>query len=172
VYRWFRARGLPRVDAEGRIVRWYVLFADIDERKKAEEKLQRSEWYLLEAQRLGHSGSWSLDVSSGIVTTSPEMFWAFGVNPGEDCSSPDFWFNRIHPEDRKRVRDLFERCVIEKTDYEADYRLLLPDGTINYQHSIGRPVVNEKGDLMEFVGTAMDVAQRGNERSPRAPRPE
>ena len=160
VYRWFRARALPQVDAEGRIVRWYVLLADIDERKHAEEKLQRSEWYLLEAQRLGHSGSWSLDVSSGRVTTSPEMFRSFDVKPGEDCSSPDFWFNRIHPEDRKRVRDLFERCLTEKSDYEADYRLLLPGGSIKYQHSIGRPIVNEAGNLVEFVGTAIDVSEQ------------
>jgi PAS domain S-box-containing protein len=160
VYRWFRTRGLPQVDTDGRVVRWYVLFADIDERKKAEENLERSEWYLLEAQRLGHSGSWSLDVSSGSVTTSPEMFRSFDVKPGEDCASPDFWFNRIHPEDRKRVRDLFERCLTEKTDYEADYRLLLPDGSIKYQHSIGRPIVNEAGNLVEFVGTAIDVSEQ------------
>src|SRR5467141_159156 len=130
------------------------------ERKKAEENLRRSEWSLLEAQRLGHSGSWSVDVSSGIVTTSPEMLRSFHVKPGDDCSSPDFWFNTIHPEDRKRIRDLFERCVIEKTDYEAHYRLLLPNGTIKYQHSIGRPIVNEKGDLVEFVGTAIDVTEQ------------
>jgi PAS domain S-box-containing protein len=160
VYRWFQVRGLPLRDSDGRTVRWYVLLTDIDERKQAEEKLRRSEWSLLEAQRLGHSGSWSLDISSGRVTTSPEMFRTFGVKPGEDCSSPDFWFNRIHPEDRKRVRDLFERCVVEKSDYEAEYRLLLPGGTINYQHSIGRPIVNEKGDLMEFVGTAIDVTEQ------------
>jgi PAS domain S-box-containing protein len=134
------------------------------ERKKAEENLRRSEWSLLEAQRLGHSGSWSLDVSSGMVTTSPEMLRSFDVKPGDDCSSPDFWFNRIHPEDRKRVRDLFERCVMEKTDYEAHYRLLLPDGTIKYQHSIGRPIVNEKGDLVEFVGTAIDVTEQAQAR--------
>src|SRR5467141_2665047 len=134
------------------------------ERKKAEENLRRSEWSLLEAQRLGHSGSWSLDVSSGIVTPSPEMLRSFDVRPGDDYSCPDFWFNRIHPEDRKRVRDLFERCVMENTDYEADYRLLLPDGTIKYQHSIGRPIVNEKGDLVEFVGTAIDVTEQAQAR--------
>jgi PAS domain S-box-containing protein len=134
------------------------------ERKKAEENLRRSEWSLLEAQRLGHSGSWSLDVSSGIVSSSPEMHRAFDVKPGDDCSSPDFWFNRIHPEDRKWVRDLFERCVMEKTDYEAHYRLLLPDGTIKYQHAIGRPIVNEKGDLVEFVGTAIDVTEQAQAR--------
>src|SRR3984893_15937930 len=134
------------------------------ERKKAEENLRRSEWSLLEAQRLGHSGSWSLDVSSGIVSSSPEMHRAFDVKPGDDCSSPDFWFNRIHPEDRKRVRDLFERCVTEKTDYEAHYRLLLPEGTIKYQHSIGRPIVNEKGDLVENFGTAIDVTEQAQAR--------
>jgi PAS domain S-box-containing protein len=134
------------------------------ERKQAEENLRRSEWSLLEAQRLGHSGSWSLDVSSGMVTTSPEMLRSFDVKPGDDCSSPDFWFNRIHPEDRKRIRDLFERCVMEKTDYEAHYRLLLPDGTIKYQHSIGRPIVNEKGDFVEFVGTAIDVTEQAQAR--------
>jgi len=134
------------------------------ERMKAEENLRRREWSLLEAQRLGHSGSWSLDVSSGIVTFSPEIHRSFGVKPGDDCSSPDFWFNRIHPEDRKRVRDLFERCVMERSDYEARYRLLLPDGTIKYQHSIGGPIVNEKGDLVEFVGTAIDVTEHAQAR--------
>jgi PAS domain S-box-containing protein len=139
---------------------------DITAAKQAEDKLRRNEWNLLEAQRLGRSGSWSLDVSSGTVTTaSPEMFRAFGVKPGEDCSSPDFWFNRIHPEDRKRVRDLFERCLVEKTDYEAEYRLLLPDGTISYQHSLGRPIVNEAGDLVEFVGTAIDVTEQHEARA-------
>jgi PAS domain S-box-containing protein len=160
VYRWFHARGLPLVDPDGRIVRWYVLLTDIDERKQAEDKLRRSEWSLLEAQKLSHSGSWCLDISSGIVTTSPEMFRTFGVKSGEDCSNPKFWFDRIHPDDRKRVRDLFERCLIEKQNYEADYRLLLPDGTVNYQHSVGRPIVNDKGDLVEFVGTAMDVTEQ------------
>jgi PAS domain S-box-containing protein len=133
---------------------------DITAAKQAEEKLRRNEWNLLEAQRLGRSGSWSLDVSSGTVTNTPEIWRAFGVKPGEDCSSPDFWFNRIHPQDRKRVRDLFERCLVEKTDYEAEFRVLRPDGTISYQHAIGRPIVNEAGNLVEFVGTSIDVTEQ------------
>lgn len=159
-YHWFRARGMPLRAADGRGIRWCALFVDIDERKRVEVKLRRSERSLLEAQRLGHSGSWSFDVSSGVVTTSPEMFRAFDVRPGEDSSCPDFWFSRIHPDDRKRIRDLFERCVFEKTDYEADYRLLLPDGTIQHQHSIGYPVLNEAGDLVEFAGTAIDTTEQ------------
>ena len=159
-YHWFRARGMPLGAADGCGIRWYVLLVDIDERKQAEVKLRRSERNLLEAQRLGHLGSWSLNMSSGVVTTSPEMFRAFDVRPGEDYSSPDFWFSRIHPEDRKRVRDLLERCVLEKIDYEADYRLLLPDGRIKHQHSIGYPVLDQAGDLVEFTGTAIDTTDQ------------
>jgi PAS domain S-box-containing protein len=133
---------------------------DITAAKQAEEKLRRNEWNLLEAQRLGRSGSWSLDVSSGTVTNTPEIWRAFGLKPGEDCSRADFWFDRIHPEDRKRVRDLFERCLVEKTDYEAEFRVLRPDGTISYQHAIGRPIVNEAGNLVEFVGASIDVTEQ------------
>jgi PAS domain S-box-containing protein len=133
---------------------------DITAAKQAEEKLRRNEWNLLEAQRLGRSGSWSLDVSSGTVTNTPEIWRAFGVKPGEDCSRSDFWFNRIHPEDRKRARDLFERCLVEKTDYEAEFRVLRPDGTITYQHAIGRPIVNAAGNLVEFVGASIDVTEQ------------
>ena len=157
VYRWFHVRASALRNAEGEIQRWYALFTDIDESKQAEAKLRRSEWNLLEAQRLGHSGSWSLDVASGIVTGSPEMRRVFGATDGDDPSQPDFWFDRIHPEDRPRVRELFEQCVAEKREYQADYRLLLPDGTIRHQHSRGNPIVNEAGHLVEFVGTAIDT---------------
>ena len=157
VYRWFHVRASALRNAEGEIQRWYALFTDIDESKQAEAKLRRSEWYLLEAQRLGHSGSWSLDVASGIVSGSPHMRRVFAATDGDDPSRPDFWFDRIHPEDRTRVRELFEQCVAEKREYQADYRLLLPDGTIRHQHSRGNPIVNEAGHLVEFVGTAIDT---------------
>lgn len=160
VFRWFVARSIPGRNTEGRIIRWYAILFDIDVRKKTEEKLRRSEWNLLEAQRLGHSGSWSLDVASGIVSSSPEMLRVVDPQPGEDYMRPDFWFNRIHPEDRNRVREHFERCVREKIDYQADFRVVVPDGTIKYHHSIGYPILNESGDLVEFVGTAIDVTEQ------------
>ena len=94
------------------------------------------------------------------MTNTPEIWRAFGLKPGEDCSRPDFWFDRIHPEDRKRVHDLFEKCLVEKTDYEAEFRVLRPDGTISYQHAIGRPIVNQAGNLVEFVGASIDVTEQ------------
>jgi len=100
------------------------------ERKQAEEKLRRSEADLLEAQRLTLTGSWKHVISSGRVEVSPEIHRIFGTLPDEDTADAAFWFSRIHPEDRKRTLELFAKCEIEKTDYQADYRLLFPDGTL------------------------------------------
>jgi PAS domain S-box-containing protein len=136
------------------------------EQIKAEEtKLRRSEADLYEAQRLSHTGSWKHDVSSGKVTVSPEVHRIFGVTADEDTSAVEFWLNRNHPEDRTRIRELFERSEIQKTDYQADYRIVLPGGAVKHLHANGHPVVNDSGDLVEFVGTVMDVTEQHEARA-------
>ena len=160
VYRWFHARGLPQRDVKGRIVRWYFLLTDIDDRKQAEEKLRRSEASLHDAQRISRTGSWRHDFSSGTIIVSPELNRIFGNKIDEDASTPELYFSRIHPEDGKRIQELFERSEIQKTDFQADYRLVLPDGTIKHVHSIGRPILNGQGNLVEFVGTTTDITER------------
>src|SRR5580704_16681423 len=130
---------------------------DVSDRKRAEKKLRRSEESLLETQKLSHTGSWRHDVASGEVTVSPEIYRIHDIKPEDNASNTEFFFNKFHPEDRKRVVDLFERAEIEKTEFQVDYRIVLPDGTIKHLHTIGRPILNESGDLVEFAGTAMDV---------------
>jgi PAS domain S-box-containing protein len=130
---------------------------DTTESKRVEKKLRRSEESLLEAQKLSHTGSWRHDVASGAVTVSPEIYRIHDIKPDDDASNMEFFFSKFHPEDRQRVVDLFERSEIERTEFQVDYRIVLPDRTIKNLHTIGRPVLNESGDLVEFVGTAMDV---------------
>ena len=130
---------------------------DTTESKRAEKKLLRSEESLLEAQKLSHTGSWRVDVASGAVTVSPEIYRIHDIKPDDDASNTQFFFTKFHPEDRKRVVELFERVQIEKTEFEVDYRIVLPDGSIKHLHTIGRPILNDSGELAEFVGTAIDV---------------
>jgi PAS domain S-box-containing protein len=130
---------------------------DTTEGKRAEKKLRRSEESLLEAQKLSHTGSWRHDVASGAVIVSPEIYRIHDIKPDDDASNTEFFFSRFHPEDRKRVVDLFERAELQKTEFQVDYRIVLADGTIKHLHTIGHPILNESGDLVEFVGTAMDV---------------
>jgi PAS domain S-box-containing protein len=159
-YGWFMAQYKPLLDERGEVIRWYATGTDIDDRKRAEEKLQRSEWNLLEAQRLGRTGSWSIDISSGIVTASPELLRLVGFKTGEDYSTKDHYSNKMHPEDRERVLERFERCVNERIDFDAHYRMLGGDGAIKYMHSIGYPVLNETGALVEFVGAVLDTTEQ------------
>jgi len=130
---------------------------DTTESKRLEKKMRRSEESLLEAQKLSHTGSWRHDVASGAVIVSPEIYRIHDIKPDDDASNTEFFFSRFHPGDRKRVVDLIERAEIEKTEFQVNYRIVLPDGTIKHLHTIGHPILNESGDLVEFVGTAMEV---------------
>ena len=159
-YRWFQSRGLPLRDAEGRIVRWYNLLTDIDARKQSEEKLRRSEADLLEAQRLSHSGSWRHDLASGAFTVSPEVLRIRGVESAEPLSTIDRMYSGIHPDDRSRVRETYEAAQMRKGEFDAEYRIVLRDGTIKHLHTIGHPVLNESGDVVEYIGTGMDVTEQ------------
>ena len=152
--------GHPVLSPSGDLVEFVGTLMDISERKRAEKKLRRSEESLLEAQKLSHTGSWRHDIASGTVTVSPEIYRMHDIKPDEDASNTEFFFSRFHPEDRKRVVYLFERAEAEKTEFEVGYRIVLPDGTIKHLHTIGRPVLNESGELVEFVGTVIDVTER------------
>jgi PAS domain S-box-containing protein len=157
--------GHPIRNESGDLVEYIGTTTDITERKHAEEALRRSEADLLEAQKLSHTGNWRHELSSGTVTASPEMLRVWGVKPDEDHSRAEFWFDRIHPQDRERIRELFERSVIQRTEYQADYPIVLPDGTINHIHVIGHPILSDSGELVEFVGTTMDVTEQHNARN-------
>jgi PAS domain S-box-containing protein len=164
VYRWFHSRGLPLRDCEGRIVRWYNLLTDIDERKTVAENLRRSEESLLEAQRLSHTGSFKHDVLTGALIASPEVYRIYGIDPNGG-SNTEFFFTGLHPEDRKGARELFERTIREKTPFKSDHRVLLQDGSIKYLHSAGHPLTDESGEVVEVVGTIMDVTEQWNARA-------
>jgi DNA-binding NtrC family response regulator/PAS domain-containing protein len=141
------------------------LTKEIVERKKADEKLRRSEAYLLEGQRLVHMFSWARDAATGRVTSSPEVRNIFGAAPGEDVGTTEFFLGRIHPEDRPGAERHFADAAITKASYESDYRIILPDGSIKNIHTIGHPVISQSGDIVDYVGTAMDVTEQRRART-------
>jgi PAS domain S-box-containing protein len=134
---------------------------DITERKRAEASLRQTEAYLEEAQRLSHTGSWAWNVARREnVHWSQEHYRLFGLDPKSDSPSFETAYQRIHPEDRAIFNKEVEQAIRERSDFEVDFRTVLPDGSTKYVHSVGHPVFSASGELVEFVGTGMDVTER------------
>ncbi len=126
-----------------------------------EEKLQRSEAYLAEAQRLTHTGSWAWGVAGrDAVHLSEEWYRIYGFDPEKDPPAWEERLQRVHPEDRARWQGTIDRAIAEKSGYEVEFRILLPGGTVKYIHTVGHPVLNASGDLVQFVGSSMDITER------------
>jgi PAS domain S-box-containing protein len=140
-----------------------IAFAlDLSAPKRAEQALRQSEAYLAEAQRLTHTGSWAYNYVRGEYTyCSDEQFRLYGLDPGQGrLPRLEETASLYHPEDRERMLDFVGQVVREKRAYTADYRILLPNGRVRYVHSIGHPVLDEGGELLEHVGTMVDVTER------------
>jgi PAS domain S-box-containing protein len=138
------------------------LTKEVLQRQRAEEALRRSEGYLANAQRLTRTGSWAWNVATGqSVYWSQENYRLLGFDPEEGIPSDEAFYQRIHPEDRDRVRreTILDR-LDESTHFDVEFRIVLPGGAIRYVRSTGHAVRNISGDLEEYVGTSIDVTER------------
>jgi PAS domain S-box-containing protein len=135
---------------------------DITERKRAEEALRRSESYLAEAQRLSHTGSWARSLRRPEDSYwSAEGYRMFQVDPaGPPARVVHEMRERIHPDDRPRLKEAAEQAIRDKADFEVNYRALMPDGSVRYIHTVGQPVTDAAGEVTELVGTVIDVTER------------
>jgi PAS domain S-box-containing protein len=108
---------------------------------------------------LSHTSSWAWDVRrQKFVYRSAEVYHLFGLDAGNVRQR--VFRDRILPEDRSRVVEVAQRAIREKADFEIDFRIALPDGSIKRVHSVGHPVVNGEGDVIELVGTHVDVTEQ------------
>jgi PAS domain S-box-containing protein len=144
-----------------------LLTSSVDKRFAAqtlelqEEKLQRSEAYLTEAQRLTHTGSWAWRVAGrDTLHLSEEWYRIYGFDPENGPPAFEQLLQRTHPEDRAKWKGAIDRAIDGKSDYEVEFRILLPDGATKYIHTVGHPVLNASGDLVQFVGSSTDITER------------
>jgi GAF domain-containing protein/DNA-binding CsgD family transcriptional regulator len=134
----------------------------------AQIELRRNEAFLAEGQRLSQTGSWRWRVSEKTHFWSEENFRIFGFDPPKTNLSTRLLCQRIHPEDRAPFRRIVSRAVSKESDFKCDFRILQPGEIVKYIHCVGHAVYDEAGDLIEFVGTSMDVTQRKRDEDEKA----
>jgi PAS domain S-box-containing protein len=127
------------------------------------EGLRRSEAYLAEAQRLSHTGSFGWRLSTGEILWSEETFRMFQY---DQTTKPtmELVLQRVHPEDATFVKQTIERASSDGKDFDHEYRLLMPDGSVKYVHVVARAVSDELGGI-EFVGAVMDITEQHQSRA-------
>jgi PAS domain S-box-containing protein len=152
--RYIRCVGVPLV--ENQSLKKYVGSAlDVTEHEVLTQELLRREAYLAEAQRLSHTGSFGWRPDTGEIVWSDETYRIFEYDPAEK-PTVSILLQRTHPQDRAFVQQVIENVSKSGTDFEHEYRLVLPDGRVKHVHAIGHATQNASGDR-EFVGAVTDV---------------
>ncbi|MDO8313185.1 MAG: PAS domain S-box protein, partial [Sideroxyarcus sp.] len=131
---WVMTTIVPYVNNEGKPEQYVAIRTDITERKQAELELQHNQELLNEAQRLGQLGSWELNLVSGGLRWSDEVYRIFELDPAQFSPTYENFLNVIHPDDIDKVRQAYERSLEDRQSYDIEHRLLLADGRVKWVH--------------------------------------
>jgi PAS domain S-box-containing protein len=153
-----QSQGDVKRDTSGRPIQMFGTVQDITDRKRAEEALQQSQFYLVEGQRLAHMGSWGFEPAGFFDYWSRELFQIYGLDPAKEPPSLEEYLASIHPQDCEFMRSLINRMIAEATGCDVTKRIVRPNGDIRFVRCVGVPVV-ENGKLKKIVGTAIDVTE-------------
>jgi PAS domain S-box-containing protein len=145
--------------AEGEALKGFLGTAiDITEQELLTQELERRQAHLTEAQKLANTGSWVLRVSDrNAAHLSEEWYRIYGFDPAEGAPTREEYLERVHPEDRLKCKCMSERAIVEKADYDQEFRVILPNGMVRWIHTLGHPVLFSTGDLEGFIGSSTDI---------------
>ena len=148
-------------------LRTLIAFEDIDARKcsqiklqQSEHSLRRSEGYLAKAETLARIGSWAYETASRkLVYLSQGWYRIYGFDPKDGIPTWEEGLQHVHPEDRAELLATIRRAIAQKSDYDVEFRILIPRAPIKFVRSVGEPVLGPSGEVLQFVGVAMDVTE-------------
>jgi PAS domain S-box-containing protein len=157
--RYIRCVGIPVLE-NGVLKSFLGTAMDVTEQEQLTQELQCREAYLAEAQRLSQTGSWAWSPDQDIRYWSEECYRVLSFDPQDGLPRFEQFFERIHPDDQPGFRELLQTAIHENAEWQADYRIVHPDGPVRDIHVVGHPVLSTSGHLVEFVGTVIDVTER------------
>jgi PAS domain S-box-containing protein len=149
--------GTVKRDASGQAYEMFGTAQDITDRKRSEEALKRSQFYLSEGQRIAHIGSWAFDDSGHYW--SDELYKIYGLDPQNGAPTVEQYLALIHPQDRASMAETIKHMQEEHRGFDQIERIIRPDGQVRYIRAVAVPVI-EQGVFKGFIGTTMDVTEQ------------
>ncbi len=159
-WRWILDKGLPLYDEDGIFAGYIGSAIDISDQKQAQQILQDKERMLSESQRIAHVGSWSMELATGYLSWSDEMFRIYGVAQETFAHSVAAFLDLVHPDDRAALKRWVNDCRSGKKMQELDFRIMLADGAVRYIRGSGGLQYDEMNRPLRMVGTAQNITER------------
>lgn len=132
---------------------------DIDVRKNAELDLAKRQKQLNDAQKMASLGSWKVEINSGELEWSDEIYDIFGYSSENFEPSRAAFFDAIFPDDVEKVKENEE--IAKRTGhYEVEHRIIRPSGEIRYVHELAEASFDDDGNMLSMSGTVQDVTRR------------
>jgi PAS domain S-box-containing protein len=135
------------------------IIRDITDQKKVERDLLRKNEVLNHAEKITLMGHWQLDTITDNVKWSSNLYNIFEVHPDEVLTY-DTYFSYVHPGDKETVSTSFEKSKQDKHFYDLLHRIKLDSGKIKIIQLLGEVITDDKGDVIEIIGTCQDVTQQ------------
>jgi len=157
-YRWFWGSLVPLLDERGNITKWFGASFDIEDRKRAEDALRRSERLLAEAQRLTRVGSWEYHPDGSALRWSAMLYEIFGLDPAKEPPNFEESLLLVHPDDREVIGQSAAHRLAEGEIFDHRFRMIRPDGKTRVIREVGTPVY-ENGIVTRYFGACIDITE-------------
>lgn len=158
--KWVWEQGAGVFDAGGTLQALEGFVLDITERKHAEEALHESEERLRLAVIGGGVGLWEWEVATGNLTWNDQLKAIFGLSASATGLTLDRFIAAIHPEDKARTEQAFRAALADHAEFNMEYRILRPDGTVRWIVAAGRGAYDSTGRPVRMRGAALDITAR------------
>jgi PAS domain S-box-containing protein len=149
---------IGKADFENR--RIYGFFQDITERKRVEEEVKKLNDRISTATRASQVGIWDWDIQNNALFWDDQMYALYGLKNDEFTGAFEAWVNGLHPNDREFSTEQTQMALAGEKDYDTEFRVVWPDGTIRYCKAKGEVFRNEKGEPIRMVGVNYDITER------------
>ncbi|XZN99423.1 MAG: PAS domain S-box protein [Microcoleus sp.] len=161
------SRWVAQKDDAGRPIKILEINNDISDRKRLEDERKNAEIALRESEEqrrlaldLTETGFWDMHISNNTIVWNDNFCKLMGLVAGDREASYQLWRDHVHPEDVSWVEQKFLESLTNRTYYEAEYRVLHPDGSVHWILGRGQAVYNEFGQPLRSLGVLLDISDR------------
>ena len=154
---WVETTIVPFLDEHGKPFQYIAIRTDITERKRTQMELSEKEHLLSESQRIGQIGSWHFELNSRRLTWSDELYRIYGVSPETFVPNLESFLKLIYPDDQPAMQAWLTACVAGEKPGELEFRIILPDGTVNFVSGHGELVYNAENRPTYLSGTGQNI---------------